>query len=99
VQSLLSDPIVEFLSKASSGATSRQISEATGMPMRRVQKRVRALRDARIVDKQGHRYSVIRTVSSSPPRPPDSVRRPRSLSQVVSTLLADIDETWSRGVG
>jgi hypothetical protein len=42
------------------------------------------------VNKTGYRYSVLTAVRPSE-RPPDSVRRPRSLAVLTATLLADLD--------
>jgi hypothetical protein len=110
VQPLPSDPVVEYLAGAAAGRTSREISEATRMPLRRVQRQLRQLRDAQLVSKSGRCYSVVSSAPQQPhpfarkpssvaagagERPPESVRRPRSLAQLTQSLFADIDFSGS----
>jgi hypothetical protein len=61
VPSLPSDPVVEYLMRVPAGRTSREISEATHVPLRKVQKRLRELRNERRVQKNGRRYAVMST--------------------------------------
>lgn len=60
----VSDLVVDYLLKAPAGRTSREISEGTRVPLRKVQKRLRELCDQQLVTKSGRRYAFVAVASS-----------------------------------
>jgi hypothetical protein len=70
VASPVSDLVVDYLLKAPAGRTSREISEGTRVPLRKVQKRLRELCDQQLLTKSGRRYAFAATVPAGDERAP-----------------------------